>query len=385
MRRQLVLGCLVVLWNISYVQSLESQDLVITNARIVDGNGGVVERGNIVVRDGRIESIGAGATASGLMEVDADGLTAMPGFIDGHRHMMSGNDEQWFREESVDRMQEYLDAGFTTLMAGSGPVPGVVELQRRIEEGELVGPRIVTSGGISPESTPEEVEAQVKVLSEAGVEIIKVAIQGPEHKEILEVIVNEGREYDLEVMVHAVTVPGMIAAVEAGAAKLVHTPTRSLIEETNGARIVAEAGIPMTSTIAIWAPIYSDDNALLHHSGTPLPFEGVRRAGIGTINGRRLWDAGATYAFGTDTGFHPKDSLDHELKPLRLVFSPADIVKLMGPNTAAFIDKSDELGTLEPGKLADIAIIDGDPLTDSLNLLNVMIVVKGGEVVADHR
>ena len=81
----------------------------------------------------------------------------------------------------------------------------------------------------------------------------------------------------------------------------------------------------------------------------------------------------------------PKDSLDHELKPFRLLFSPKDIVKLMGPNTAAFIDMSDELGTLEPGKLADIVIIEGDPLADSLNLLNVVLVIKDGEIVADHR
>ena len=57
----------------------------------------------------------------------------------------------------------------------------------------------------------------------------------------------------------------------------------------------------------------------------------------------------------------------------------------MGPNTAAFIDMSDDLGTLAPGKIADIVIVDGDPLDLIFNLLNVEVVIKGGEIVVDHR
>jgi imidazolonepropionase-like amidohydrolase len=67
------------------------------------------------------------------------------------------------------------------------------------------------------------------------------------------------------------------------------------------------------------------------------------------------------------------------------MFSTRDIIKLMGPNTAAFIEKSSELGTLEAGKLADIVIVDGDPLELIYNLLNVKVVVKGGTVVVDKR
>jgi imidazolonepropionase-like amidohydrolase len=67
------------------------------------------------------------------------------------------------------------------------------------------------------------------------------------------------------------------------------------------------------------------------------------------------------------------------------MFSPQDLVKLMGPNTAAFIEKSSELGTLEPGRLADIVILDGNPLEGYWNLLNAKVVVKGGEVVVDKR
>ena len=103
-----------------------AQDLVITNARILDGTGTDIDRGTLVVRGGRIVSVTAGpASAEGLPVIDANGMTLLPGFIDAHRHIINGDSDQWFREQSVARMQEFLEAGYTTLMSGGGPVPGI--------------------------------------------------------------------------------------------------------------------------------------------------------------------------------------------------------------------------------------------------------------------
>ena len=77
-------------------------------------------------------------------------------------------------------------------------------------------------------------------------------------------------------------------------------------------------------------------------------------------------------------------TLKQELKSLFLVFSERDVLEIMTRNTAAAIGMQDSLGTLEPGKLADIVIIDGDPLTASTDLLNVVTTIKGGEVVFEQ-
>jgi imidazolonepropionase-like amidohydrolase len=67
------------------------------------------------------------------------------------------------------------------------------------------------------------------------------------------------------------------------------------------------------------------------------------------------------------------------------MFSMKDIIKMMGPNTASYIQMSDQLGTLEPGKIADIILLDGNPLEGYWNMLKTKVVVKGGRVVVDKR
>jgi imidazolonepropionase-like amidohydrolase len=156
--------------------------------------------------------------------------------------------------------------------------------------------------------------------------------------------------------------------------------------------MVAAAGIENLSTVGFAVPVFgvfNDDNVPTFRDGSPWPSgilgTGSNAAGEKPVNARTLWDNGVVYGFGTDTNYLPREGLKHELRTLNLMFSPLDMLKLMGPNTAAFIDMSDDLGTLAPGKVADIVIVDGDPLDLIFNLLNVEVVVKGGKIVVDHR
>src|SRR5262245_57236394 len=139
-------------WGIvSAQQRQQGQSLVITNARIIDGNGGVIPRGSVVVRNGRIASVSTGpATEPGARLIDVRGMTVMPGFIDDHRHIIApsfppGDPGQWMKEEAVARMQEFLDGGFTTIQSCGDPAEQIVELQRRLNAGTLKGPRLFTA------------------------------------------------------------------------------------------------------------------------------------------------------------------------------------------------------------------------------------------------
>ena len=147
----------------------------------------------------------------------------------------------------------------------------------------------------------------------------------------------------------------------------------------------------MMSTLGVFVPFFSDDNEPLFRDGTPFPWERLYHAGEGAVNARLLWNAGITLGFGTDTSFNqarnwnPATTLQHEIRSLTMVFSAQDIVKIMTINAAAAIGLEDEIGTLEPGKLADFVLIEGDPLTDSDALSAVKMVIKNGKVVVDKR
>src|SRR5918995_1202157 len=125
---------------------LAAQDLVISNARILDGNGNAVERGMVVVREGRIAAVGINASGApaNAVRIDAGGRTVMPGFIDAHRHIVQGDPARWLAEQSAANMREFLEAGFTTVFSAIDAPEQILELRRRTESGETVGPRIIS-------------------------------------------------------------------------------------------------------------------------------------------------------------------------------------------------------------------------------------------------
>lgn len=383
--------------------SLSAQDVTITNARIVDANrvanGTVIERGSIVVRGGKIVSVAAGAPpatsgkAGSNKTIDAKGMTAMPGFIDGHRHINTGPNEK-------AQMQALLEAGYTTILSGGGPAEGNITLRDHIDKGVINGPRIIPSGSVRlANNTPEMARAQVRKMAEMGIkftgEIALTPIPGPsaQELEILRAIVDEAKKVGVMVQVHAVSSKAMVAAVDAGVPLLVHLPNKDWVSKED-AKKVAAAGVKVLGTVSFGAPVFgvfADDNKARFRDGKAWPegiVDGVRlgeEAGYMPVNARTIWDAGAVLGYCTDTTYDPKAGLDHELKMLNVMFSMQDLIKMMGPNTASYIQMADQLGTLEAGKLADIILIDGDPREGYWNWLKTKVVVKGGVMVVDKR
>jgi imidazolonepropionase-like amidohydrolase len=374
---------------------LSAQDVTIINARIVVANGTVIERGSIVVRAGKIVSAAAGApaTTSGTV-IDAKGMSAMPGFIDAHRHINTGPNEK-------AQMQAQLEAGYTTILSGGGPAEGNLTLRDHIEKGQINGPRIIPSGSlrITQTMTPDLARAEIRKMAEMGVkftgEIALTPVPGPSEREleILRAIVDEGKKAGVMVQVHAVSSKAMVAAVEAGVPLLVHLPNKDWVSKED-AKKVAAAGTKILGTVGFGTPVFgvfAQDNNARFRDGRPWPesiVDGVRlgeEAGYMPVNARTVWDAGAILGYCTDTTYDPLAGLEHELKTINPMFSMQDIIKMMGPNTASYIQMGDQLGTLEPGKLADIILLDGNPLEGYWNMLKTKVVLKGGVVVVDKR
>jgi len=110
-----------------------------------------------------------------------------------------------------------------------------------------------------------------------------------------------------------------------------------------------------------------------------------QEAGFTEVNSRTIWDAGGMLGYCTDSGYDALAGLEHELKTYNAMFSMQDMVKIMGPNTASYIQMGSQLGTLEAGKLADIVLLDGSPMEGYWNWLRTKVVLKGGVVVVDKR
>lgn len=369
-------AAMVVAWGLN--QNAVAQEFVVTNARVIVGNGHVIDNGTIVVRRGRIITVGEEHPGElDMPVVDAGGLTVLPGFIDGHRRLIRGDPDAWL-ERADDHMRAYLDAGFTSVLSVDRAAEQILKLRDRLELGLIEGPRVFMSGSVAIVSsdgrsvrTPGDIREAVEDLTNMGADGLTAVVRaatGDVQEAGLSVLRDEADELGLPLIAHVESVEDAVAAIAGGSGYLSRTPYIGALDERTAGSMVeagqynAEYGLVVTSALSSRAA-----------------------QGSAAANARLLRDAGAIYGFGTGTALPPDEALRAEVEVLKSVFSNEEVVDIVTRSAAFSMRRDDALGTLIPGRIADMVMVDGDPLTDLDALFRVRVVIRSGRVVVDDR
>jgi len=311
-----------------------------------------------------------------------------------------------------------LEAGFTTVRdVGSAPFLAV-DLRNSINEGFLPGPRVVASGpGISitgghgdlnnysPQTRvsmfPEErdfgiadgvdqVRHVVRAQLKYGVDVIKILASGgvlskgdspgaPQYTvEELRAAADEAHMAGRKIAAHAHGTQGIKNAIAAGIDSIDHA---SLIDD-EGIRMAKEHGTYLVMDI------YNDDYILGKARDFHIPEEFIEKEkAIGRLqreNFAKAVQAGAKMAFGTDAGVYPHgDNAKQFFYMVKYGMTPAQAIRAATSNAADLLGRSQNIGSIAPGKYADVIAVAADPLVDVRSLENVGFVMKGGVVYKD--
>jgi len=397
---------------------------VITADRLLDPRTGTyLEKPVIVVRDGKILEVKRqGETVAFPQDartIRLEGYTLLPGLIDMHVHLESDptyggytglkfNDRFW-SVLTVPHAQRTLAAGFTTVRNVGADHWNDVGLREAIDEGKLVGPRVVTAAyaigatGGHCDSTyfppsmaqkspynfdgPDEARKRVREVRKYGAQVIKICATGgvfsrntePGQQQLtlaeMKAVVEEAALWGMRVAAHAHGTAGIKDAIRAG----VHTIEHASLIDDEGIALAKQQGAWLSMDIFNTEYIQAEGkkNGVLEES--------LRKdreiADLQRENFRKAHKAGAKMVYGTDAGIYPHGQNALQFRwMVRYGMTPLEAIRTATVNAAEALGRSD-VGLVEAGRYADLIAVKGDPLADVTLLESVAAVVKGGELV----
>lgn len=392
------------------------------------------ERSNvvIVIQGERIQRVAPAADVSipiGADVIDLSKETVLPGLIDCHTHLSYRADRYdeiySFKDTPFDfgfngvvNSRKTLMAGFTSVRDVGSPAFLAVDLRDAINEGQIPGPRIVASGppisitgghgdmnGFAPEvhydwfpnqrgfqiaDGVDQVRQTVRAQVKYRVDVIKILATGG----VLSKVDSPGSPQftyeELKAAADTAHMAGRKIAAHAHGAEGIKNAIRAGIDSIEHASLVDDEGISLAKQHGTYfvMDIYNDDYLLSGAIEHGLPKENVdKEKMVGRLqreNFEKAVKAGVKMAFGTDAGVYPHgDNARQFAVMVRFGMTPAQAIRAATWNAADLIGRLKDVGTIEPGKLADIIAVAGDPLRDVRTLENVGFVMKGGVVYKD--
>jgi imidazolonepropionase-like amidohydrolase len=378
---------------------------------------------DVAVSDGSIAEVGVGLDGDEV--VDVSGLTLLPGLFDCHVHVLFGHADVWrlmqtpfsyLFYDAIRNLEATLRIGITTVRDAGGADLG---LKQAVQEGIVRGPRVQISitmlsqtgghgDGWLPSGAradfiteypgmpaaivdgPEEARRKVRELVRAGADVIKIATSGgvlsprggPQlpgfSLEEIEAIVAEAHAAGLWVMSHAQSAVGIKNALRAGVRSIEH----GIYLDEEAITLMLERGAYLVPTLVAPTGVIRAAEA-----GAAVPEVALTKARevIDTHHDsfRRAVEAGVKIAMGTDSAVTPHGENLVELQLMAESGMPPEQVLLATTRTAAeLMGLERELGTIEPGKRADLVVVDGDPFEFATLRERIVAVYKDGELVS---